>query len=335
MVEGVGIPNQLAKFNSADTLSSSILTETAINQIGVGLTDPTGGGVVDSIFAIRGVDNKTALTVLTAGHQRRFALNTSSDGGWTMFDGVTGTWRPGLAQRNGNVMIGGSFSGRLTVTAQGDLPAVVGVTSGSGAVVGSALMGTGVQGGSLNGIGVLGRSEFGLAGQFMGDVTVTGTLTKGGGAFQIDHPLDPTNRYLNHSFVESPDMMNVYNGNVALDDSGEAWVALPDWFEALNRDFRYQLTAIGAPGPNLYVASEVSGNRFKIAGGTPAGKVSRQVTGIRQDEWANAHRIAVEEPKPPSQRGTYLHPAEHGQPESALPIARADRRRTTGGSEKH
>ena len=28
------------------------------------------------------------------------------------------------------------------------------------------------------------------------------------------------------------------NGNVVLDAAGEAWVELPEWFEALNRDFR-------------------------------------------------------------------------------------------------
>jgi len=127
---------------------------------------------------------------------------------------------------------------------------------------------------------------------------VTGNLTKASGSFKIDHPLDPVNKYLSHSFVESPDMMNVYNGVVLLNLRGEAWVNLPDYFEALNRDFRYQLTPIGAPAPKLYIAKEVSGNRFKIAGGKPGGKVSWQVTGIRQDAYANAHRIAVEEGKP-------------------------------------
>jgi hypothetical protein len=83
------------------------------------------------------------------------------------------------------------------------------------------------------------------AATFNGDVLVTGYLEKQGGGFKIDHPLDPQNQYLNHSFVESPDMMNIYNGNVILDTNGEAWIELPDWFEALNQDFRYQLTAIG------------------------------------------------------------------------------------------
>jgi hypothetical protein len=147
-------------------------------------------------------------------------------------------------------------------------------------------------------------------------VAVIGTLIKGGGSFRIDHPLDPANKYLSHSFVESPDMMNIYNGNVTTDEAGFATVVLPDWFEALNRDFRYQLTAIGAPGPNLYIAAPVENNRFQIAGGQPGARVSWQVTGIRQDAYANLHRIPVEEDKPANERGTYLHPDAFGQPPS-------------------
>jgi len=149
-------------------------------------------------------------------------------------------------------------------------------------------------------------------GYYAGNLNVTGTLTKGGGSFKIDHPLDPENKYLSHSFVESPDMMNIYNGIVRLDARGEAWVVLPDYFEALNRDYRYQLTSVGAPQPRLYIAREVKGNRFKIAGGKPNAKVSWQLTGIRQDAWANANRIPTEEDKPPQERGTYLHPELYG-----------------------
>jgi len=148
------------------------------------------------------------------------------------------------------------------------------------------------------------------AGYFLGNVNVTGTLSKGAGAFKIDHPLDPENKYLYHSFVESPDMKNIYDGMAALDASGLAVVTLPDWFEALNNEFRYQLTAIGAASPNLHVASKISGNRFIIAGGEPGLEVSWQVTGIRKDAFANAHRIPVEEEKPRAEKGKYLYPEE-------------------------
>jgi hypothetical protein len=149
------------------------------------------------------------------------------------------------------------------------------------------------------------------AGLFDGDVDILGTLSKTAGAFRIDHPLDPEGQYLQHSFVESPDMMNVYNGNVVLDARGEAWVELPEWFEALNRDFRYQLTCIGRFAP-VYVAEEIRGNRFRIAGGEAGMRVSWQVTGVRQDPYAEAHRVEVEVPKGPNEVGKYVSPEAYG-----------------------
>jgi trimeric autotransporter adhesin len=108
--------------------------------------------------------------------------------------------------------------------------------------------------------------------------------------------------------------MNIYNGNVTLDGNGEAFVPLPEWFQKLNRDFRYQLTCLDGFAP-IYVAQRVQGNRFKIAGGRPGMEVSWQVTGVRQDAWANAHRIPVEQAKPEKERGSYLHPELFGAPE--------------------
>jgi hypothetical protein len=153
-----------------------------------------------------------------------------------------------------------------------------------------------------------------------GNVNIFGNLTKGGGSFKIDHPLDPENQYLYHSFVESPDMMNIYNGNIILDENGEAWVELPEWFEALNKDFRYQLTPVGAPGPNLYIAEKIKDNHFKISGGEPSAEVSWQVTGIRHDPFAETNRIPVEETKPPEEQGTYLHPEAYGASPTSEPI---------------
>jgi len=153
----------------------------------------------------------------------------------------------------------------------------------------------------------------GLAAKFWDDVDIQGTLSKSAGSFKIDHPLDPENKYLYHSFVESPDMMNVYNGNIILDNNGEAIVELPEWFEVLNKDFRYQLTCIGGYAP-VYIAEEISNNSFKISGGTPGMKISWQVTGIRQDPYANENRIQVEVEKPDKETGHYLHYKEYNQP---------------------
>jgi hypothetical protein len=202
-------------------------------------------------------------------------------------------------------------------------------TNGIG-VWGSSTSDVGVRGYSTNDIGVWGgtggtsstdygvyASAFGSAqaGHFDGNVQVVGSLSKGGGSFKIDDPLDPANKYLYHSFVESPDMMNVYNGNVTTDANGDATIQLPDYFEALNRDFRYQLTTIGRQA-DAWIASEIKDNHFTIKTDKPSVKVSWQVTGIRQDPYANAHRIPVEEEKPANEKGKYLHPTEWGQPES-------------------
>lgn len=130
-----------------------------------------------------------------------------------------------------------------------------------------------------------------------GNLAVNGFLSKTGGSFRIDHPLDPAHKYLQHSFVESPDMKNIYDGVAILDRKGRAEVTLPNYFEALNEDFRYQLTCIGRPAL-VYVSREIKGNSFVIAGGRPGMRVSWQVTGIRHDAYANAHRIVVEEEKP-------------------------------------
>jgi hypothetical protein len=154
----------------------------------------------------------------------------------------------------------------------------------------------------------------GMAGKFHGDVQVTGVLSKAGGSFKIDHPLDPENKYLSHSFVESPDMMNIYNGNITTDQNGVATVELPDYFDSLNRDFRYQLTVLGQFAQAI-VAEEVKGNRFVIQTSAPGVKVSWQVTGIRQDAWANKNRIPIEEKKTEKERGHYLHPEAFGKEE--------------------
>jgi hypothetical protein len=165
---------------------------------------------------------------------------------------------------------------------------------------------------SSNGFGVYSDGNAHVA----GDLTVSGTINGASAGLKIDHPLDPANQFLSHSGVESPDMMTIHSGIATLDGKGDATVVLPAWFGALNKDFRYQLTAIGTAAPDLHIKSEAKDNRFSIGGGVAGQRVSWQLTGIRQDAWSNAHRVVVEEPKPAPLKGRYLHPKENGQPAS-------------------
>jgi len=261
-------------------------------NVGIGTITPTArlhvmGSTANTVYA----ESPVASTVIygraaaTSGEAIGVRGDTSSPNGW----GVHGV---NSATSGGEGILGTSYS-----------PNGIGVRGHNFGLTGTP-------------IGIYGSAYGnGYAGYFSNRVQVTGMLSKGGGSFKIDHPLDPANKYLNHSFVESPDMMNVYNGNVVLDAGGEAWVQLPDWFEALNRDFRYQLTCIGGFAP-VYIAQKVSGNRFKIAGGQLGLEVSWQVTGIRQDPFAEKHRIRVEEEKLAAEKGFYLHPDVYGQPET-------------------
>jgi len=260
-------------------------------------------------------------------------------GNSTGSNGVVGYGATGVA---GNSTITGSYG-----TYGSGSTGVYGNSTGTGANVGvsgtSGSGGTGVSGSGgaygvygTSGAGGIGGGFYntsngdalfaynqsgGYAGFFDGDVDVDGNLSKAGGSFKIDDPLDPANKYLYHSFVESPDMMNIYNGNVTTDVQGHAVVQLPEWFETLNRDFRYQLTVIGQFAQAI-VASEVSKHQFTIKTDKPNVKVSWQVTGIRQDAWANAHRIPVEVSKAPSERGFYLHPELFGAPiEKSIAVA--------------
>lgn len=211
----------------------------------------------------------------------------------------------------GTGILGESDTGVGVVGDSNSADGVLGLTRAAAGVAGVSSNNIGVFGVS-NGIGVLGWGGS-LGGLFFGDVQVTGNLSKGGGGFEIDHPLDPANKYLRHSFVESPEMKNVYDGIAVCDSRGEALVKLPAWFEALNKDFCYQLTAIGKPAPGLYIVAPVKGNRFKIGGGSSKLKVSWQVTGVRKDAWAKAHRLVAEEKKTGAQRGRYLHPELYGK----------------------
>ena len=90
-------------------------------------------------------------------------------------------------------------------------------------------------------------------------------------------------------------------------------VTMPEYFEALNADFRYQLTVIGTFAQAI-VAEKMKGNRFVIRTNAPNVEVSWQVTGVRQDGFAKKNRIKVEVEKDERERGYYLHPDAFDKP---------------------
>ncbi|MBS0197214.1 MAG: hypothetical protein JSR77_10690 [Planctomycetes bacterium] len=262
----------------------------------------------------------------------RSANTTLSDAAGVLgeADGSTATGVRGWANSTSGLNYGGRFGtnsaggyGVLGETA-GNSTSIIGVSGVSGKGGTGVRAESTVRGGNgviaiANGTSayaVYGESDIGYAGYFNGNVYVSRSFTVAGTkSFMIDHPLDPANKYLLHSCVESDQMLNIYRGNAMLDSSGEAVVTLPAWFEAANRDFSYQLTPIGAAAPLLHVAGEIESNSFRIAGGPAGLKVSWTVTALRDDAYARTNPMQAEQIKPAHERGTYLHPELFGKPE--------------------
>jgi len=116
-----------------------------------------------------------------------------------------------------------------------------------------------------------------------GDLNVAGTKN-----FRIDHPENPENKYLVHAAIESNEVLNMYSGNVTTDNNGKAIVKLPQYFELINIDFRYQLTVIGEFAQAI-VSKKIENNTFEIKTDKPNIEVSWQVTAKRNDKYLREH----------------------------------------------
>ena len=207
-------------------------------------------------------------------------------------------------------------AGGLAIYASGGSGVGVHGTSSTNIGVGGYSDGSrGVSGVSSTGFGVYGESGSSYAGYFVGPLYASSAHANIK-AFRIDHPVDPANKILMHSCVESNERKLVYDGVVTTDDMGDATVELPGYFGALNGDLRYQLTVLGGFAQAI-VKRKVEGNRFVIATSEPGTEVCWQVTGIRQDAYSKAHPLVVEALKTGRDKGRYLTPLEHGKPESA------------------
>ena len=272
---------------------------------------------------------------LNAQQQGLEVIRTDKGAAITGWNQSTTEANPGIFGRTnsdtGNAIFGlATHTSGSVIGVQGQTPSTNGVgvygyaNASGGSNVGvrglsNSTIGTGVKGiaaaSSGTNFGVYGETNspngYGL--YSMGRAHIAGNLSKSGGSFKIDHPLAPTEKYLYHSFVESPDMMNIYNGNITTDVDGYATIDMPAYFMALNSDFRYQLTVIREFAQAI-VAEEINNNKFIIRTDKPNITVSWQVTGIRQDAYARRNRIQVEEDKPLHEIGTFLHPEVYDMP---------------------
>jgi trimeric autotransporter adhesin len=238
------------------------------------------------------------------GVQGESMIGEGVAGNSTNNDGVAGVSFTSAGVRG--VSLGGDGVAALTSSPAASAAAIRGISSATptGAIAGR-FQGTV----NIENLTVSGSTQ-------PGDLVVAGKLqvTSGMKMFHIDHPLDPENKYLNHAAIESSEVLNVYSGNIITNADGEAVVTLPDWFEALNQDFRYQLTVLGTFAQAI-VADEIKNNRFAIKTNAANVKVSWQVTGVRSDPTARKYKFEVEEEKGKVERGFYLNPDAFNQPE--------------------
>jgi hypothetical protein len=294
--------------SSAGVLGESTATSGQTFGVGGFSTSPAGYGVEGLNLA----GSSGGIGVYGSGATGVAGVSASGGGPGGNFTGFTAPSGSGLGGTDGIDSAGGigdvdgDDTGGVGVAGQGGY-------GGNEDAVGGRFTGgnSGLFAGS--GDGVLGNAGSGYAGNFNGDVSVSGAIFAGTKDFKIDHPLDPANKYLVHASVESSEMKNIYDGNITTDGQGQATVQLPEWFEVLNTDFRYQLTVIGQFAQAI-IGRKVENNRFEIRTNAPNVEVSWQVTGVRQDAYAKAHPLVVEQQKDARLRGFYIHPELYGSP---------------------
>ncbi len=336
------------------------------NPIGVWGTSAAseGYGVLGDAVRLSGTTTGVWGRSISTGGRGVFGSATATSGTtygvWGQSASTDGTGVIGVATAATGTTYGvyarsDSTSGRAVygraLATSGDARGVYGIsdsTAGTG-VTGEATAASGATFGgyfesnSTSGYGVYGRNSAttgtiygvrGYASTAAGGYAVYAAGDMGASGvkpFRIDHPQDPENKYLLHYAAESPEVINFYRGTATLDGRGEALVELPAYFGSINKDPSYQLTAVGAPMPMLYVAEKISAEAlaagekagpgeavplcsFRIAGGVPGGEVSWRIEAVRNDLRMRLHGAPVEREKTGPERGKYQHPEYYGRP---------------------
>ncbi len=302
---------------------------------GAGVYGYSSGGTGQGVSGVSAAPNGTGVIGTANNGAGAYAVEGTSSSGTGVYGQSTsslgkGVYGVGLGGYGGNFI---GQTGVYSYSGAANGVGVVGVASaGLSGVYGLSASDSigpprpagvrGVQTGTY-GVGVYGEATTpaGLAGWFEGDVLITGTCfgCTGPNSMKIDDPLDPAHKYLQHAGVASSEQLDLYSGNAVTDKRGFATVRLPPWFEALNRDFRYQLTVVGKEHWDARAAvwEEIVRNRFTIRTDQPRVRVSWAVTAVRHDPYSKARRSAVEIRKTRSEQGTYLHPEAYGKPKRA------------------
>ncbi|MBI4548599.1 MAG: hypothetical protein HY707_11495 [Ignavibacteriae bacterium] len=317
-VSGTGASGQVSFWTGTSSLSgsSNFFWNSVTNRLGIGTTAPLGRLHInndvsgsDSSFIVTdagrvGIGTTNPGARLQVVSSDSLGIRATSSGTSAIYGYTTagGTGPVGVKGQYGT----GGNSGYLGQRFYG----AIGFAEDSTSV--------GVQGANLisGNYAYLGTNTNAVFGS--GNLTITGSKS-----FRIDHPLDPENKYLLHYCAEGPEPINAYSGNVTTDAQGIAWITLPDWFEEINRDFRYTLTVVDDGDVNDFVQAKVirkiRGNRFAIKTSRPRVEVSWEVKGVRNDLWVRAYGAPVEALKLGSERGTYQHPELYGKPKEMGP----------------
>ena len=343
---GYGV-NGTGKFGVVGTGSDSGVWASSGNAGGSGVygqNTSSGAGVQGTTQSGRGVAGFSDSWQGVYGHSNG---NAGVVGESTNFDGVYGqahqSTTAGVSGHNdaggygvwagtdgGIAIYGASTTSGIGIYGTSPGYGVVGDGGGGGyiAVHGAGASFGGTFEGSSSGVEGISNSGYGGyftgstdAGYFNGNVKIiNGTCTgcTGPSALQIDDPLDPAHKYLQHSSVASSQQLNIYSGNVTTNAKGFATVTMPRWFQALNRSFRYELTVVGKAHWDAKAAvwNEIAHDRFTIRTDQPNVKVSWQVTGVRHDRYAKANPTHVIAPKATRDQGKYVNPELYGRPKS-------------------
>ncbi|MCB0761612.1 MAG: hypothetical protein KDC12_08825 [Flavobacteriales bacterium] len=299
------------EINSIPANNSGLeVTNTALNSVSIAAENTHAGNTFSCIQSITSANNIQASSILGHSDGQAWGVTGQTSATSNSESAVLGN---NFRSNGGHGVLGYGFNGTVGQT---NYRAGYGVYGENYDLIGPL---------SSLAVGTAGKGYYGVLGEdrYLGGVSgAYGVFSNGDlGAsglklFQIDLPSDPENYYLRHFCVESNEVLNVYRGNVVLDQDGEAIVELPDYFTEVNTNFSYYLTPIGAPG-NLYVKQKVEGNTFIVAGGQPGGEVSWILYAERNDPYLQTYPEKKENvvEKSERERGKLQIPALYNAPD--------------------